>query len=272
MPTATVPLKSFSSFKSLSFDIYGTLIDWESKVGEDLEGLIKDIDTGSSLEAAKTDVASPSELTHMLFKHATALQVGSPSMRYDLLMTESYLKLAAELIVPITDAVQSDAEKFGKSVGDWPPFQDTVDAMGRLGKHFKLIALSNVDNASIERTRTGPLQGLQFWRIYTAEDIGSYKPSLRNFDYLLQHINEADMSEGGSGIGKHEDLHVAQSLFHDHEPAKKMGMSSVWINREGVDTHDAVAKKMHDEASLGYGWRFETLGAFADEVDRQFAA
>jgi FMN phosphatase YigB (HAD superfamily) len=208
----------------------------------------------------------------MLFKHATILQADSPSMRYDILMKESCLRLAAELNLPITTTVKSDAEDFGKSVGDWPAFQDTVDAMARLGKYYKLIALSNVDNASVERTRRGPLQGLKFWRVYTAEDIGSYKPSLRNFEYLFKHIDEADRGEGGSGIGKDEDLHVAQSLVHDHEPAKKMWMSSVWINRKGLDISDAVSKKMHDEATLGYGWRFDTLGAFADEVEKQFAA
>jgi FMN phosphatase YigB (HAD superfamily) len=130
--------------------------------------------------------------------------------------------------------------------------------------------LSNIDNESFARTNAGPLGGIKFWRVYTAQDIGSYKPDLRNFEYLLKNIDEDDKSEGGQGISKEEDLHVAQSIFHDHVPVKKIGLSSVWINRKNIGTGSGpYFKQMHDTGEVGYGWRFSTLGEFTDEVERQ---
>lgn len=270
MPTPTVPPKPLTSFKSLSFDIYGTLIDWEDKVTEDLEQLVN---KGSAHGISTEDTASrAAKLRAMLFDHATIIQAKSPTIRYARLMTEAYLEIATRVGIAITDEIKTDADAFGEVIGDWPAFKDTADAMARLGKHYKLIALSNVDNASVKRTISGPLQGLEFWRVYTAEDIGSYKPSLRNFEYLLKHIDEADRSEGGSGISHDKNLHVAQSLFHDQRPAKEMGLSSVWINRDKLDAGDPFAKEVHDDASVGYGWRYETLSEFADEVEKQFPA
>jgi FMN phosphatase YigB (HAD superfamily) len=108
--------------------------------------------------------------------------------------------------------------------------------MKRLGKHYKLVALSNVDRESFARTCAEPLNGVTFWRSYPAQDIGSYKPDLETFEYFLKHLNEDDKAEGGRGIAKDQNLHVSQSLFHDHKPAKQMGMSSVWINRKGALT------------------------------------
>lgn len=157
-------------------------------------------------------------------------------MVYDELLSDTYLPLAKDIgLDPEDPEIKSQAKTFGESVGAWPAFPDTVDAMQRLSKYYRLIPLSNVDRASFKQTREGPLAGISFWRYYVAEDIGSYKPDLRNFEYMLKKMDEDDRSEGGKGIdGKEEDLHVAQSLFHDHVPAKKMGMASVWINRAGA--------------------------------------
>ena len=151
-------------------------------------------------------------------------------MRYDKLLAETYLSLAQDFNVEITDSVRSDAEKFGNGIEQWPAFQDTVDAMKRLGKYYKLVPLSNVDKASFTRTLKGPLAGIPFWRVYVAEEIGSYKPDLRNFHYLIEHVDEDAKSEGEKdGVKKEQILHVAQSLKHDHVPAKKMGMTSAWV-------------------------------------------
>ena len=195
-------------------------------------------------------------------------------MLYSTLLTKTYLALAAALDLDTihNPSLTSHAQTFGNSVGSWPAFPDTVDAMQRLSKYYRLIPLSNVDRASFTRTLEGPLAAVPFWRIYIAEDIGSYKPDLRNFEYLLRKIDEDDRSEGGNGIdGKQEDLHVAQSLFHDHVPAKKMGMASVWINRSGSAMGSTGTAELHEKGEVGYGWRFGTLGEFADEVEKQWS-
>lgn len=145
------------------------------------------------------------------------------------------------------------AEAFGNSAGEWPAFPDTVEAMTRLGKYHKLVALTNVDRESLACTNAGLLNGVGFWRAYLAQDIGSYKPDLRNFEYFLKHLDEDDKSEGGQGITRDENLHVAQSLFHDDKPAKQMRISCVWINRKGASTGSwSRLKQMHDDGEVGY--------------------
>ena len=91
---------------------------------------------------------------------------------------------------------EEEARAFGASVGEWRPFPDTVEAMRRLGRYFRLVPLSNVDRASFDRTLKGPLQEVPFWTSYVAEEIGSYKPDLGNFRYLLKHVDEDAKREG----------------------------------------------------------------------------
>lgn len=125
------------------------------------------------------------------------------------------------------------------------------------GKRYKLIPLSNVDLASFQQTLSGPLKGCHFDKVYTAEDIGSYKPDLKNFHYLLEHV------KSDFGIEKAELCHVAQSLFHDHGPAKQVGLQSVWVDRSGHmggDTSGASEK-------YGFKLRVETLQELADIVE-----
>jgi FMN phosphatase YigB (HAD superfamily) len=313
MPTPTVPIKPLTSFKSVSFDIYETLIQWEISIVQHLEPLLQlprdDQATGTDLSRSSHTASS---LADLFAKHEKDVQAESPGLKYSRVLEQTYLRVAADIgacarTSPVdsdsgkrgSDApkdfdfdLQSRARAFGASVGEWPVFPDTLDAMSRLSKYYRLIALSNVDRDSFARTNApdGPLRGLKFWRVFTAEDVGSYKPNPRNFEYMFEHLKhieddddgkaEEEEEEGGGGggqagfgigIGKDENLHVAQSLFHDHVPAKKLGISSVWINRKGAGTGKADAKRMHDHGEVGYGWRFNTLGEFADEVERQWA-
>jgi 2-haloalkanoic acid dehalogenase type II len=136
----------------------------------------------------------------------------------------------------VVDALlDAESTAVAGSIAVWPPFPDTIAAMRKLkARGYKLVPLSNVDRASFNKTLHGPLSGLHdedpsafFDAIYTAQDIGSYKPDLRNFEYLLEHVAR----DLGIDLKKEQVLHVAQSLFHDHEPAKKMGLHSVWIAR-----------------------------------------
>jgi hypothetical protein len=115
-----------------------------------------------------------------------------------------------------------DAEKLARSVPDWPAFDDSHNALRLLGTKYKLIILSNVDRDSFAGSNRR--LGVEFTSIVTAQDVGSYKPSRRNFDALLAEARRL-------GVGEGKLRHVAQSLFHDHVPAKQAGLPTVWINR-----------------------------------------
>lgn len=261
-PVPTVPKKPLLSFKILTFDIYGTLIDWESSIVSSMDVLLSHLDSSHPLKTAtKTTLASK-------FNEIEGrLQREQPRLKYSKLLSQGYEIFARETLglgeqELRNDELQRLAEDFSNSIERWQAFPDTVDAMKRLKKYFRLAPLSNIDNESFARTLAGPLKGVDFDAIYTAEDIGSYKPDLRNFEYLFQHVKQE------FGIEKDEDLQVAQSLFHDHAPAKVMGMSSVWICRLGAGM-GGDAERLHLEGKVGYGWRFATLGELADEVDEE---
>ena len=114
-------------------------------------------------------------------------------------------------------------DRFGGSVPDWPAFPDSAEALAYLKRHFKLVILSNVDRASF--AASAKKLGATFDAVYTAEDVGAYKPDLRNFNFMLEHL-EADL-----GVRKSEILHTAQSLHHDHVPAERAGLARAWIDR-----------------------------------------
>jgi 2-haloalkanoic acid dehalogenase type II len=209
-----------SQFKALSFDCYGTLIDWETGIIAALEPLI-----------ARSGANMPNDqLLEAFGRIEHELEEAHPSMLYSdvLMLVHRHL---SELLGVGHD--EQEARAFGGSIGDWPPFPDTVEALRYLKQHFRLIILSNVDRESFARSNRR--LGVEFDRIFTAQDIGSYKPSLRNFNYLLDRLPELEM-------GKGDLLHVAQSLFHDHVPASQLGIATAWIDRRhGKDGGGATA-------------------------------
>ena len=128
------------------------------------------------------------------------------------------------------------------------PFPDTVEALRYLKQHVRLVILSNVDRSSF--AATSQRLGVTFDAIYTAQDIGSYKPDPRNFGYLVDRLRE-------QGMAKERLLHVAQSLFHDHVPAKAIGLTTAWIDRGGARTGVTAIEPVYD-------FRFTTLGELAE--------
>lgn len=198
-----------SNFKVLTFDCYGTLIDWEKGLFEALQPLLSKRETPPGREEALATFA----------RHETEQEALTPEKRYSELLSDVHRLLAKEW-----GAQASEAEHaaFGASVGNWPAFADSPSALAYLKRHYKLVILSNVDRASFSGSNAR--LGVTFDHIFTAEDIGSYKPSRRNFDYMLEKL-------GAVGIGQGEILHTAQSLFHDHAPAKAMGFTTAWIDR-----------------------------------------
>ncbi len=148
------------------------------------------------------------------------------------------------------------AEEIGGSVPEWPAFPDSVEALRRLKRRYRLIILSNVDRKSLAGS-TRRL-GIEFDAVLTAEDIGSYKPDPRNFEALLAKIEEM-------GIAQDRLLHVAQSLFHDHVPAKAAGLATAWIDRR-AGKPGAGATPIPENAPEP-DWRFTSLAEFADAVE-----
>src|SRR5918998_797440 len=159
-----------TDFKVLTFDCYGTLIDWESGMVEALKPL-----------TSKTDrPLTRNEILEAHARHESAQQRQTPSKLYRDLLGIVYKRLAEEWGVP---AAHEDCAAYGRSVRNWPAFPDSAGALQYLKKHYKLVILSNVDNESFSYSNT-KLQ-VEFDAIFTAEDIGSYKPSPRNFDFML---------------------------------------------------------------------------------------
>ena len=156
MPTPTVARKPLISFRLLSFDIYGTLVDWETAIVTALEPLLSHLPPSSPHDFLKSDRIA---LAGLFNRHESALQAEQPTLRYDKILTEVYLRMARELNVSYQDQSQlnTEATRFGDSVGDWQAFSDTVGACKRLSKFYKLVALSNVDRASFEKTLNGQL-------------------------------------------------------------------------------------------------------------------
>lgn len=169
--------------------------------------------------------------------------------------------MAAKVGVEVTS---QEAVEFGNGIGNWEAYPDTVDALHRLQKFYKLVPLSNCDRESFAGTLAGPFKEVEFDAIYLAEDIGAYKPSRQNFDYMSEHI------KSDFGFEKWEILHTAHSLSHDHVPAKEFGLGpSVWIERGGE--RDSMGKPLGEyEGRVNLGARYRTLGDMADAAERAF--
>lgn len=237
-------MAKLTNFKLLSFDVYGTLIDWETGVLTALQPLL---DTNN-----KTNSHSRKELLEIYHQHEASQQRKTPDLSYCDLLATIHPHIARDLNCKPPSEAENKA--FGNSVGEWPAFPDTVDALRRLAKYFKLVVLSNVDRNSFSATNSGPLQGFTFDAIITAQDIGSYKPSLKNFDFMLEKVKERFRVE------KAQVLQTAQSQFHDHHPAKEMGIKSCWIVRPGAE--------MGNREEEIFDWKFDTLGEMADAVEK----
>jgi 2-haloacid dehalogenase len=236
-----------SQFKVLTFDCYGTLIDWESGMVEALKPLTSrvspDLTRNQILEAHA--------------RHESAQQRWTPARRYRDLLAIVYKRLAEEWRVA---ASWEECQSYGRSVGNWPAFPDSAEALHYLKQHYKLVILSNVDNESFAASNK-KLQ-VAFDAILTAEDIGSYKPDDRNFRYLLETLAML-------GHGRHEILHTAESLFHDHEPANRAGLTSCWIYRRHADS--GFGATMAPSEMPKYQFRFTSLMEMAKAHQAELA-
>lgn len=201
---------NLTDFKLLSFDTYGTLIDWESGIFEALKPL-----TGRLPEPRERDWVLKQFAAAESAQHAQA-----PDALYSEQLRQVFRSLASRWGV---ESSEEEARAFGASVGDWPAFADSAEGLAYLGRHYKLVTLTNCDRASY--AGSDRRLGEPWDAVYTAEDVGSYKPCARNFDYLLERVREE------FGYARGDILHTAQSLFHDHVPATRHGLATAWIDR-----------------------------------------
>ncbi|KAF8483137.1 putative hydrolase [Gautieria morchelliformis] len=234
-----------TQFKLLCFDVYGTLLDWESGIYESILPIIQ----------RSQESWTRTEALAAFHSVETNLQAQNPTDLYTKVLADSYYTLAKRLGLPEDGQLTEASLAFGNSVGKWPIFPDTVEALARLSKHYRLVVLSNVDRLSFSHTQRVLEQGFQFDLVLTAQDIGSYKPDPTNFEYMLNSV------KAKFGIEKHEVLVTANSLFHDHKPANTLGIASSWIIREG----DFMAVK----TDATYVFSFPTLGDMANAVVKE---
>jgi 2-haloacid dehalogenase len=225
---------AYDHFDVLSFDCYGTLIDWETGIVAGVRTQLGDALADSSDEeivAAFAAVEHAAEVPYKSYREVLALSLQG---------------IGERLGVPVGDA---QARGFGSSVGQWPAFPDSAAALARLQERFKLAVITNCDDdlfAQSERRL-----GVSFDYVVTAQQAGSYKPDHANFELAFERIDEP----------RERILHVAQSLYHDHVPAKDLGMTSVWIDRrQGRGGGASLEVVAHPDAT------FPSMQAFADDA------
>jgi len=198
-----------TDFKALTFDVYGTLIDWESGMVAGLKPLTDRV----------SQTLTRDQILEAHAFHESTTQAQTPGKIYSQLLATVYRRLAEEWGVEVDWA---ECLTYGASVEHWPAFPDSAEALAYLKRHYKLVVLSNVDNASFAHSNAK--LDVTFDGVYTAEDVGSYKPSDRNFKYMLANLTRL-------GICKQHILHTAESMFHDHGPANRHGLANCWIYR-----------------------------------------
>ena len=195
----------FTRFEILTFDCYGTLIDWETGILATLHRILSahstQIDDGTLLK---------------LYGDFEQRSESGPFMSYRDVLSSVVRQLGDELgFTPTAVEIRSLPD----SLADWKPWPDTVDALHRLKARSRLAIISNVDDDLFASTR--PKLEVDFDEVITAQQAQAYKPSLKLFELALTRINAP----------AHRVLHVGQSIYHDVVPAQSLGLATVWVNR-----------------------------------------
>ncbi len=227
-------------FDVLTFDCYGTLIDWETGIWNALQPLLSVNGTSIDRETALETFAT----------HETDQERMTPSLANPTKLSVVHARLAQHWGIRCKADLH---ERFGASVADWPAFPDSAEALSYLKRHYKLVILSNIDNKSFDASRRK--LGVAFDAVYTAEDIGSYKPDPANFSFMIRRLRE-DL-----GIEASRVLHTAQSLHHDHVPASAAGLARAWINRRAGKIGGGATAPVEKVPSLDF--TFKTMGEMA---------
>jgi 2-haloacid dehalogenase len=217
----------------LTFDCYGTLVDWEAGLGAALENLLRPHGVAAPRDELLTDFG----------------RLEAEAEAGDFVPYREVLALVAERLGRHHGVELTAAERqcLGTSLPDWPLFPDTVPALRRLAGRYRLGILSNIDDDLF--AGTAEHLGVTFEPVVTAQQVGSYKPAHANFTALLERV----------GVPSERLLHVAQSLFHDVAPAAAMGLRTVWVDRRGGAAGGATPA-----ASATPDYRVPDLATLAD--------
>lgn len=195
----------FNKYKVLTFDCYGTLIDWESGILATLKPVLQNHNIN----------LTDNRILELYAEFESEIERGE-FIKYKEVLRKVMQKFSKKFCFSLLSVEENCLVD---SLKNWKPFPDTVDALQNLKKRFKLAIISNIDNDLLAFS----LQHLmvEFDYLITAEEVKSYKPSLENFKFALKKI----------GLGTKEIIHIAQSIYHDIIPAKTLSLTTVWVNR-----------------------------------------
>jgi 2-haloacid dehalogenase len=221
-----------NKYKTLTFDCYGTLIDWENGILRYLQPL---------LQSYGVHVIDDWVLA---FFAACEPEIQAEGGTYRWVLGQVLKRLGTRLaFAPNEDTLNG----FASSIEYWQPFSDTVPALRALGSKFELAVVSNIDNDLF--AYSAEHLGVEFAHVITAQEVGAYKPDQAMFKAALQQVRKPV-------------LHVAQSRFHDIAPAAELGLDTVWINRDAAGTGHSTARSADVEPT----WTFNTLGELAQAM------
>lgn len=223
----------YGRFEALTFDCYGTLIDWET-------GILAALRASLAVHGLEP---SDDELLER-YSRAEATAEAGPYLRYREVLARCLRQVSGHYGVEPSDTA---AAAFGASVADWPAFPDSTAALRRLKARFRLGVITNCDDDLFAASNVR--LGVEFDWVVTAQSVGSYKPDSRNFEAAFARM----------GLPRERILHVAQSLFHDHVPARRLGLSTVWIDRR----HDRPGFGASPPASVRPDATFPDVASFA---------
>jgi len=227
---------SIDEITHLTFDCYGTLMDWEHGILSAMQAWL----------VRSSATVSPEVILRSYVHHEARLENQS-WMPYRQVLRGVMLGIAKDLSIRLKTG---EEDTLANSLSVWPPFPDTVAALQRLSARFKLVILSNTDDSLFQETRKQ--LKVQFAEIITADQVKSYKPSHAHFNEALRRLD----------LPANRILHVAQSLYHDHEPARRLGFHTAWINRPSLLTGTGLAPDSHAMPDL----TFTDLASFSDYV------
>jgi 2-haloacid dehalogenase len=208
---------SFDSIRLITFDCYGTLIDWEN-------GLLAALRPLFSHDGRMVGDVQILEL----YGEIEAEFESGPYLPYREILSRTAQEIGRRLGIKVP---AEEGSAFSESLVRWKPFSDTVPALQSLSRRFRLGIISNIDDDLFAETRK-KFAPVEFDVVVTAQQMQSYKPAQRNFEEAIRR----------SGLGKDQILHAGQSLYHDIAPANALGIRNVWVNRPSIRPGSGAAK------------------------------
>jgi 2-haloacid dehalogenase len=237
--TGSAPALDFNHFDVLTFDCYGTLINWEEGILNALRPILvnhrKSVDDATLLQLFGDFEAAAEQGGYRRYREVLQTVVRSLGKHFE--------------FVPSDEEIHSLPE----SLQNWKPWPDTIEALRQLQKRYRLWIISNVDDDLFAATQ--PMLGVNFDGVVTAQLATAYKPSLKIFKLALNRI----------GVPPAHILHVGQSIYHDVIPAQALGLSAVWVNRPSARSGVGAVKRAEGHPDLEVSSLAELAATIARE-------